>query len=121
MTKLRVSKSGQFAQTFPKPVAGRIREIAADYGIKSITFQTRQQNKPFVVGEGCRYFGIADDGREASFEVVSANTVGAAGLSHAINSQFHMPAGSWLIDVSYYCGYYMTAYRIVPEALTDGK
>lgn len=121
MTKMRISKSGEFTKTFPAEVAATIREIAADYGIKSITTRPQTSSKEFIVGEGYRYTGIHSDGRQASFEVVSANTIGAAGLSHAINSRFRMPAGSWLIIVSYYCGYWMEVVQITGEELTDGK
>ena len=81
------------------------------------SLQVVDETKKFYVGEGERYTGITADGKEASFEVVSANNIGAAGLSHRIGSQFAMPAGSYLINVWYYNGYGMTVYQISPKMI----
>lgn len=114
--KIRISK--KLSQTFPQAVASKIQAIGEDYGIKSFSLQVVDETKKFYVGEGERYTGIAADGKEASFEVVSENNIGAAGLSHRIGSQFGMPAGSYLINVWYYSGYGMTVYQISPKMVT---
>jgi hypothetical protein len=116
--KIRISKSGKFAKLFPKPVARRIREIASEYSnLKSLSFTTESASKRFYVGEGERYEGIFADGKSAGFETVSANTIGASGLSHAINSQFQMPEGVYLVRVSYYTRYFMDVIFIGPVAI----
>lgn len=112
---IRISK--KLTQMFPAEVVTKINDIAADYRIKAFTLETVSEDKVFVIGEGEKYTGISADGRTAGFEVVSANTIGASGLSHRINSQFAMPAGSYLIRVSYYTKYFMDVYQISPKMI----
>lgn len=103
--KIRISR--KMYQTFPTNVADAITRIAEDYRIKSFTFKTVAEDYKFYVGEGDSYTGISADGRTAGFETVSAETIGAMGVSHRIGAQFAMPAGSYVIRVSYYTKYWM--------------
>ena len=112
---IRISK--KLAQAFPAQVVKKIEQVADSHRIKSFSFETVDENKTFYVGEGESYTGIAPDGKSASFEVVSANNIGASGLSHKIGERFAMPAGSYLINVYYYTKYFMTVYKISPKMI----
>lgn len=114
-TKIRISN--KLNETFPAPVVQKIQAIGKDHGIKSFGMITVGENKTFYIGEGEGYTGITADGKTASFEVVSANNIGAAGLSHRIGSQFSMPAGTFLIRTSYYTKYFMDVYYIAPKMI----
>ncbi len=107
---IRISK--KLEDMFPKYVSRKIRAIAEDYHIKSFELQDVLETKAFFVSEGDSYIGISPDSRQASFEVVNQNNIGAAGLSHKISEQFKMPAGSYLLNVWYYDRYYLTVYHI---------
>ena len=113
--KTRISK--KLNEKYPQPVVDQIKSIASRYSIKSFNAETVTSDKKFYVGEGDSFTGIAADGTSASFEVVSANNIGASGLSHKIGEQFSMPAGTYLINVYYYTKYFMTVYRISPELI----
>jgi hypothetical protein len=62
--------------------------------------------------EGDQFLGFGPDGQEASFKTVTSNTVGAAGVSHALGENFFMPAGSWLIRVSYYTRFFIDVFEM---------
>ena len=111
-TKVRISKGGKFAGYFTQDVADQIRQIAKRNHVASATIIDVAPDKTFVVGEGEFYSAMHPDGRNASFQVVSENTLGASGVSHAINSEFQLPAGTTLVVVGYLGGYYMSVYRI---------
>src|SRR3990167_3371024 len=110
MSKIRISK--KLSKMFPPVVAAKIVEVAANYQIKSFDFDVTLPGKIFVIGEGDRYCGITATGETAAFEAIASHNVGASGLSHRIGQEFFMPAGSFLIRVSYYSGYYMMVYQI---------
>ena len=117
MSKIRISK--KMKEIFPPCVLHKIKELGEEYNIKSLNLEKTDEGKAFFVAEGDRYFGIGPDGRTASFEVVTNNTVGAANVSHRIGEQFKMPAGSYLLNVWYYSGYYLTVYQICPKMLNQ--
>lgn len=112
---IRISK--KLTETFPAPVVKKIQAIGEDYGIKSFNLETVPESKTFYVAEGESYTGIAADGKTASFEVVSENNIGGAGMSHRIGERFAMPAGTYLINVYYYTKYFMTVYCISPKMI----
>lgn len=114
---IRISK--KLDDMFPKNVSHQIRMIAEDHNIKSFELQEVAETKAFYVAEGDSYVGIGPDGKQASFEVVNQNNIGAAGLSHKIGEQFKMPAGSYLLNVWYYDKYYMTVYKIEQKVLNE--
>lgn len=118
MSKVRISKK-LLAQQYPQAVVNQINAIANRYHIKSFNADIVTSNKEFYVGEGESFTGIKADGTSASFEVVSANNIGASGLSHKIGERFSMPAGTYLINVYYYTKYFMTVYTVSPEALPE--
>ena len=110
--KIKISKGGKLKELLPLVIQNRVIGIAEQFRIAQADYQTVDPDKVFVVGEGESYFGFWEDGREASFEVVSQNTIGASGLSYSINSQFSMPNGTYLVRVSYYTRYWMDIYKI---------
>ena len=112
---IRISK--KLNEMFPAPVVRQIKAIAADHHIKSFNLETTSKDRHFYVSEGERYIGIATDGKTASFEVVSENNIGGAGMSHKIGEVFAMPAGTYLINVYYYTKYFMTVYQISPKMI----
>jgi len=116
MSKIRISK--KLTEKFPAVVVAKIIEIAASHNIKTFDFDVTFPGKVFVIGEGDHYTGIDATGKEAAFEAIADHNVGASGLTHKIGQEFFMPAGSFLIRVSYYSGYYMTVYQISPKMIT---
>ena len=110
---IKVRISGKLDKSFPLPVSRKIKEVGQRYGIHQFNLVTAEQSYRFMVSEGDKFWGIGPDGREASFEVITSETLGAVAVSHAIGEQFSMPAGSWLISVYYYGKYFMTVTRIV--------
>lgn len=111
--RIAKGKNSEFGKTFPAQVASRIRSIAGEYhNLKSLIYHRVSPGEWFYVAEGERYLGIKADGTIAGFEVVSASTLGASGLSHKIGERFSMPANTWLVRVSYYTRYYMDVYAI---------
>lgn len=113
MSKIRISKSGQFAKLdIPAPVKAKIVEVSTDYRLSSFNYTVCNTPRDFVVGEGERYYGIFPDGTSIDFEVQAQHNMGASGLSHAINSSFAMPNQTYLIVVGYYQGYHMSVYKM---------
>ena len=119
--KIRISKGGKFAQVFPAAVQEVIKKAADGHRISTINYRISRPTEMFYVSEGHEYVGIKSDGTVASFEVVSSNTIGAAGLSHAIGSTFQMPVGSYLIEIGYYGQYWMDVTHIQTNILGDGS
>jgi hypothetical protein len=102
---MRISKTGVFAQTFPKPVADVIRKVAASYDIKSLSFSEVEADKIFSIGEGDKYIGIYPNGNVGSFEAVAQHNVGASNVTHRIGQRFGMPSNTYLVCVHYYGGF----------------
>lgn len=115
-TKVRLSK--KFYAALPEFVATRIAAIAEDYRIagNQVRFNAQAEGYRVYAGEGDRIEIIVGE-KSAAAEMVSENTLGAAGLCHGIGNETTPPVGSFVVTVSYYGGYFMTIDNIQPVAI----
>lgn len=114
MASTRISKRSM--TELPKQVAQAVQEMAAEYGIKSFTFQSKPEGYKHYTAEGHSYRFVYGDAA-MGFEVVSQNTIGATGVQYGIGYERPLPAGTFEISVGYYAGYYMTVTAVGYRAI----
>jgi hypothetical protein len=114
MAKVRISK--KLLAQYPIEVAEYIVNRWGEY-VKSVTIE--HHNAPYTLynGEGYHFF-VYHNGEAMSLETVSSNTIGAAGLNHDINGSTVIPAGTIIVQVTYYAGYMMRIIHVDPVAIS---
>lgn len=110
-TKVRISK--KLAREIPAEVYAAIVRMADHTEIKSFSYSAKPTHKLYA-GEGDR-FCIIYMGEEMSVEMVSECNVGAANVRHEIGSVVPVPAGTVVIRVGYYSGYYMEVVNVTGD------
>lgn len=105
-----------FLSALPAEVAAAVADLASDYGIKSARVVSRAAGYRHYLAEGERVT-VVYGGQALDVEMASEANVGAAGLRHEIGHEQAMPAGTWIVSVNYYAGYYMTVYNVGLPAL----
>lgn len=124
MAKYRIGKPG-LAQFDGNPlVAETIRLLGTDYKISSFTTETRAANLKHMgipayglyLSEGSR-FVVIYNGEVSSVATVSADTMGASGVSYDVGKTAPLPVGAVIVEVSYYARYWMTVTTVTDPAL----
>lgn len=115
--KKRVQVSKKFFASVPSLVAEKVKFLAENYGIKSLTLDTITEGYQYSAGEGQKVVVVYGN-ESRGVEMVSQNSLGAAGVCHDIGARTPpLPAGAWLIVISYYTKYWMTVSNVVPKRL----
>jgi hypothetical protein len=114
MATHRISK--KTLSGLPGAVAVAVQEMAADYGIKSFTFQSKPEGYEHYTAEGYSYRFVYGE-QAMGFAVVSQDTIGATGVRHEIGYTRALPAGTFEIAVGYYSGYHMTVTAVGHRAI----
>ena len=107
MAKVRISK--KLLKEYPQDVQDYIAQWT-DY-VKSATIKHETAPYKLFNGEGYR-FHVHHGNSHMQLETVSEFTLGAAGLNHDICGYTMIPAGTIIVQISYYAGYHMTIYHI---------
>jgi hypothetical protein len=115
--KVRVSKDTIAKLNKVNPlVAETLKALAERYEIKSFYVKNRPQGQALYAGEGYRYtFVYGDMARQV--EMGADHNVGAAGVSDAILAQICPPTGTFVFEVGYMGGFFLTLYNIVEKGL----
>lgn len=96
-----------------------VRQVAERYrfGQRQVGLAWYPEGHQVHFGEGDFYeFIYADEC--VGVEMVTQNTVGAAGVSYEIGAQSPpLPAGTWFVHVHYYTKYWMTIGNVVPKRI----
>jgi hypothetical protein len=114
MSKQRLSK--KLLAQYPREVADYIVNRWGDY-VKSATVVHKTAPYTLYNGEGYHHF-VYHNGKTLSMETVSSNTLGAAGMNHDINGSSIIPAGTIIVQVTYYAGYMMRIIHVDPIAIS---
>lgn len=113
-SKVRISKKTLAA--FPPEVSERIAAIAESYRVSSMRFNRECEGFAWYAGEG-EFIEVVFGKNHKAVEMVSENTIGASGLNLSIGARVELPVGAFLIVVSYYAGYMMSVYNVVPAEI----
>lgn len=115
-------KNAKAAQAFRnhRGIAVELQRIARDLGIKSFTFRSvREDEAHFSTFEGSRQWRLRQnvDGEveQLSCETVSQDSFGASGVNYEMFRPIPVRAGEWFVQVSYYSGFHMSVYAILPS------
>jgi hypothetical protein len=114
MAKVRISK--KLLAQYPREVSEYIVNRWSDY-VKSATIE--HVNAPYRLhnGEGYHFF-VYHNGKNMSMETVSEASLGAAGLNHDVCGSTVIPAGTIIVQVTYYAGFHMTIIHVDPIAIS---
>ena len=114
MSKQRISK--KLLAQYPVEVANYITNRWGDY-VKSVTIVHETAPYTLYNGEGYHHF-VYHAGNSMELETVSSNTLGGANLNHDINGSTVIPAGTIIVQVTYYAGYMMRIIHVDPIAIS---
>jgi hypothetical protein len=114
MSKVRISK--KLLAQYPREVAEYITSQWGDY-VKSATVEHVSAPYTLYNGEGYHHY-VYHAGKTMSMETVSSNTLGASGMNHDICGSTVIPAGTIIVQVTYYAGYMMHIIHVDPIAIS---
>jgi hypothetical protein len=114
MAKVRISK--KLLAQYPIEVQNYITERWGRY-VKSVTVEHHTAPYTLYNGEGYHFF-VYHNGKSMSMETVSEASLGAAGLNHDINGSTVIPAGTIIVQVTYYAGFSMRIIHVDPIAIS---
>jgi hypothetical protein len=114
MSKQRISK--KLLAQYPREVAEYIVNRWGDY-VKSVTIVHETAPYTLYNGEGYHHY-VYHAGKTMSMETVSSGTLGGANLNHDICGSTQIPAGTIIVQVSYYAGYMMRIIHVDPIAIS---
>jgi hypothetical protein len=113
--RIRISK--KLKSALPTNVAQAVEDLAESYNIKSLSLRSEPAGYQLRAGEGERIRILQGD-LDADVEMIAAHNLGATGLSMKIGERTPpLPAGTWIIRVSYYTRYWMDLINIGQPAL----
>jgi hypothetical protein len=113
MAKVRISK--KLLAQYPREVQDYIVNRWGRY-VKSATVEHVPAPYTLCNGEGYHFF-VYHNGKNMSMETVSEASLGASGLNHDICGSTVIPAGTIIVQVSYYNGYMMRIIHVDPIAI----
>ena len=113
MSKQRISK--KLLAQYPREVANYITERWGRY-VKSATVEHVSAPYKLYNGEGYHHY-VYHNGDTMSLETVSSGTVGGANLNHDICGSTQIPAGTIIVQVTYYAGYMMRIIHVNHTAI----
>ena len=110
--KVRISK--KLLSQYPIEVQNYILRWKEYVKSATVTHETA----PYTLynGEGYKFF-VYHNGETLTVNTVSSDTLGGSGLNHDINGSSVIPAGTIIIEVSYYAGYMMRIIHVDAPAL----
>jgi hypothetical protein len=114
MSKQRISK--KLLAQYPREVAEYITSRWGDY-VKSATVEHVSAPYTLYNGENYHHF-VYHNGKSMSLETVSSNTLGGANLNHDICGSTVIPAGTIIVQVTYYAGYMMRIIHVDPITIS---
>lgn len=119
MNKQRISKA--FLETVSTEFREALEAVTARHtGIKSFTYDIKAGGTEFCFGEG--EYTVLYGANATEFEMANSNNLGAAGLVHGgVGQRRTFPAGTIIMEVTYYAKYRLHVVNIGDAALPSPR